>query len=174
MPRAFRPDALVAALAADLDRRSAAPWRALVVLVRAATRRTSRIEDNTNEPSEKAAASGGVLLIEKAQREKLTIRQLYKAIAGARGHKQLVGTPESIADELEEWFENDGADGFNIMPPHLPGGLTDFIQWVLPELRRRGLFRTEYEGRTLRENLGLRHRANRFFSEGAPGRVAAS
>ncbi|HEY0466351.1 MAG TPA: LLM class flavin-dependent oxidoreductase [Polyangiaceae bacterium] len=114
------------------------------------------------------------LLFEKAQREKLTIRQLYKAIAGARGHKQLVGTPESIADELQSWFENEGADGFNIMPPHLPGGLTDFIELVLPELRRRGLFRTEYEGRTLRENLGLRYRPNRFFSEDAPGRVAAS
>jgi len=80
----------------------------------------------------------------------------------------------SIADELQSWFENEGADGFNIMPPHLPGGLTDFIELVLPELRRRGLFRTEYEGRTLRENLGLRYRANRYFSEGAPGRVAAS
>jgi alkanesulfonate monooxygenase SsuD/methylene tetrahydromethanopterin reductase-like flavin-dependent oxidoreductase (luciferase family) len=114
------------------------------------------------------------LLIEKAQREKLTIRQLYKAIAGARGHKQLVGTPESIADELQSWFENEGADGFNIMPPHLPGGLTDFIELVLPELRRRGLFRTEYEGRTLRENLGLRFRPNRYFSESAPGRAAAS
>ncbi|HEV2674762.1 MAG TPA: LLM class flavin-dependent oxidoreductase [Aliidongia sp.] len=100
------------------------------------------------------------LLIDLARRENLTIRQLYLWIAGARGHWQLVGTPEQIVDRLEERFQNDAADGFNIMPPHLPGGLDDFIELVVPELRRRGLFRTEYEGRTLRENLGLRRPAH--------------
>ncbi|KAG1248368.1 hypothetical protein G6F65_019655 [Rhizopus arrhizus] len=95
------------------------------------------------------------LLIDLAQRENLTIRDLYLRIAGARGHQQVVGTPQSIADQLQQWFEEGGADGFNIMAPWLPGGLDDFIEHVLPELRRRGLFRTEYQGTTLREHLGL-------------------
>ena len=95
------------------------------------------------------------LLIDLARRENLTIRQLYLEIAGARGHWQLIGTAEQIVDRLEERFLNGAADGFNVMAPTLPGGLEDFVELVLPELRRRDLFRTEYEGRTLRENLGL-------------------
>lgn len=90
-----------------------------------------------------------------AVRANLTIRQLYLRIAGARGHQQVVGTPQSVADQLQQWFEEDGADGFNIMSPWLPGGLDDFIELALPELRRRGLFRSEYEGATLRQHLGL-------------------
>lgn len=96
------------------------------------------------------------LLLDLARRENLSIRDLYLRIAGARGHQQVVGTPTLIADQLQQWFEEGGADGFNIMAPWFPGGLDDFITLVLPELRRRGLFRTEYEGRTLREHLGLR------------------
>src|SRR5581483_11219598 len=92
----------------------------------------------------------------------LTIRQLYQRVAGARGHRTIWGTPVQIADQLEEWFVNDAADGFNIMPPYLPGGLDDFVDLVVPELRRRGLFRTEYEGRTLRENLGLARPTSQF------------
>ncbi|PVX81682.1 LLM class flavin-dependent oxidoreductase [Paraburkholderia unamae] len=99
------------------------------------------------------------LLVDLARRDKLTIRQLYLRIAGARGHQQVVGTPQSIADQLQQWFEEGGADGFNIMAPYFPGGLTDFVELVLPELRRRGLFRTEYEGRTLRDHLGLKRPA---------------
>jgi len=102
------------------------------------------------------------LVFDAARRDNLTIRQLYLSIAGARGHWQLVGTAQDIADALEERFTQGGADGFNIMAPDLPGGLEDFIEQVVPELRRRGLFRTEYEGTTLRENLGLpfpEHRA---------------
>jgi alkanesulfonate monooxygenase len=95
------------------------------------------------------------LLVRLAHREGLTIRQLYLRIAGARGHRQIRGTPQTIADELEAWFRGGAADGFNIMPPMLPGSLDDFVGLVIPELQRRGLFRTEYEGRTLRENLGL-------------------
>jgi alkanesulfonate monooxygenase SsuD/methylene tetrahydromethanopterin reductase-like flavin-dependent oxidoreductase (luciferase family) len=95
------------------------------------------------------------LLIDLARRQNLSIRELYLSIAGARGHWQLVGTAEQIADQLEERFRLGGADGFNIMAPYLPGGLEDFVDLVIPELRRRGLFRMEYEGRTLRENLGL-------------------
>ncbi|TCK34445.1 FMN-dependent oxidoreductase (nitrilotriacetate monooxygenase family) [Paraburkholderia sp. BL8N3] len=101
------------------------------------------------------------LLFDLARRENLTIRDLYLRIAGARGHQQVVGTPQSIADQLQQWFEEGGADGFNIMSPWLPGGLIEFAELVVPELQRRGLFRTEYEGRTLRENLGLPRPANR-------------
>ncbi|PHJ66493.1 nitrilotriacetate monooxygenase [Nostoc linckia z18] len=102
------------------------------------------------------------LITDLARRENLTIRQLYLWIAGARGHRTILGTPEQIADQLEDWFINDGADGFNIMPPWLPGGLDEFVDLVIPELQRRGLFRTEYEGRTLRENLGLPRPVNQF------------
>lgn len=112
-------------------------------------------------PETNASKSRQSLTIELARRENLTIRQLYLRVAGARGHWQLVGTPEQIVDQLEERFVNYGADGFNVMPPVLPNGLTDFVELVLPELRRRGLFRSEYEGRTLRENLGLRRPAHR-------------
>lgn len=90
-----------------------------------------------------------------ARREGLTIRQLYERVAGARGHWTVVGTPGSIADQLEHWFTTGAADGFNVLAPTLPHGLKDFAQLVVPELQRRGLFRTEYAGRTLREHLGL-------------------
>ncbi len=107
------------------------------------------------------------MLVDLARRENLTIRDLYLRIAGARGHWQLVGTPAQIADQLEERFENYGADGFNIMSPILPTGLTDFIELVLPELRRRNLFRTEYAGRTLRDHLGLKRPPNAFLTNHA-------
>lgn len=100
------------------------------------------------------------LLLKLARRENLTIRQLYKRIAGARGHWQVVGTPTQVADLIEERFQNYGADGFNVMSPIKPGGLTDFIDLVVPELRRRGLFRSEYEATTLRGNLGLPYPRN--------------
>ena len=95
-----------------------------------------------------------------AQRENLSIRELYKRVATGRGHWTLVGTPESIADQLEHWFTTGAADGFNILAPTLPHGLRDFAELVIPELQRRGLFRTEYTGRTLREHLGLRRPAH--------------
>ena len=102
------------------------------------------------------------LLSDLADREQLTLAQLGRRIAGGRGHYSLIGTPAQIADELQNWFENGAADGFNILVPHLPGGLEDVAQWVVPELQRRGLFRTEYSGSTLRENLGLARPAHRF------------
>jgi len=106
-------------------------------------------------PETNGGKSRQELLLKLARRENLTIRQLYKRIAGARGHWQVVGTPTQVADLLEERFQNYGADGFNVMSPIKPGGLTDFIELVVPELRRRGLFRSEYEATTLRGNLGL-------------------
>ncbi|MRW93770.1 NtaA/DmoA family FMN-dependent monooxygenase [Duganella sp. FT80W] len=95
------------------------------------------------------------LLTDLAQGENLTIRQLYERIAGGRGHFTVVGTPEVVADRMQEWFEQGAADGFNFMAPALPGGLDDFLTLVIPELQRRGLFRTSYTGGTLREHLGL-------------------
>jgi FMN-dependent oxidoreductase (nitrilotriacetate monooxygenase family) len=112
-------------------------------------------------PETNASKSRQLLTLELARRENLTIRQLYLRVAGARGHWQLVGTPAQIVDQLEERFVKGGADGYNVMPPVLPAGLDDFVELVIPELRRRGLFRSEYEGRTLRDNLGLRRPVNR-------------
>lgn len=95
------------------------------------------------------------LVYEQSQREGLSVRQLAFKLAGGRGHRSLVGTPSSIADQLEEWFNAGAADGFNVMPAYLPDELTKFVDLVVPELQRRGLFRREYEGKTLRENLGI-------------------
>lgn len=89
------------------------------------------------------------------EKEQPTVRQLLGRLAAGGGHCTMVGTPEQIADQMEEWFRNEGADGFNLMPPSLPDGLEDFIEQVVPELQRRGLFRTEYQGSSLREHLGL-------------------
>ncbi|KPW49000.1 Xenobiotic compound monooxygenase, DszA family [Pseudomonas syringae pv. antirrhini] len=102
------------------------------------------------------------LLTELADQENLTLAQLGRRIAGGRGHYSLIGTPAQIADELQIWFEQGAADGFNVLVPHLPGGLEDVAQLLVPELQRRGLFRTEYEGTTLRENLGLQRPAYGF------------
>ncbi|HVY18230.1 MAG TPA: LLM class flavin-dependent oxidoreductase [Rhodopila sp.] len=97
-----------------------------------------------------------------AKEENLTIRQLYMRFAGARGQRTLVGSGSQIADNMAEWFLNRGVDGFLIQPSHVPGGLKDFIDHVVPELQERGLFRTDYEGTTLRDNLGLPKPVNRW------------
>lgn len=97
-----------------------------------------------------------------AREKKLTIRQLAEHAAGARGKNVQIGSPTQIADYLEHWFEGEACDGFNIMPPYIPGGLDDFCNLVIPELQKRGLFRTSYEGKTLRENLGLPRPQNRY------------
>ena len=102
------------------------------------------------------------MMIDIARRHNFTIRQLYEYIASARGHWTLIGTPEQVVDELQTWFENEGADGFNVLPPTTPAGLNDFVDFIVPELQRRGLFRTEYEGSTLRENLGLKRPENQY------------
>ena len=90
-----------------------------------------------------------------ARDEKLSIRQLYQRFAGARGQRTVIGTPAMIADEMAAWFDGHAVDGFLIQPSTLPGGLDDFVDLVIPELQDRGLFRSEYEGTTLRENMGL-------------------
>jgi N-acetyl-S-(2-succino)cysteine monooxygenase len=100
-----------------------------------------------------------------AKRESLSIRQLYERVAGSRGHKVIIGTPHTIADEMEAWFTGEAADGFNILPATLPDGLTEFVDQLVPELQRRGLFRIEYQGATLREHLGLMRPPSRWRVE---------
>jgi FMN-dependent oxidoreductase (nitrilotriacetate monooxygenase family) len=120
-----------------------------------------------DDPFPELAITRGMLsrqnmMIDIARKHNFTIRQLYQWIAGARGHWTIIGTPTEIADQLQEWFENGAADGFNILPPISPTSLNDFVDLVIPELQRRGLFRTEYEGSTLRENLGLKRPENQY------------
>ncbi|MGH7037427.1 MAG: LLM class flavin-dependent oxidoreductase [Stellaceae bacterium] len=95
------------------------------------------------------------VLYEAAQRDNMTLRDLYNLTAAARGHWVLCGTPQRIADTLEQWFVEGAADGFNILPPYFPGAFADFVDLVVPELTRRGLFRRDYERKTLRDHFGL-------------------
>jgi FMN-dependent oxidoreductase (nitrilotriacetate monooxygenase family) len=95
------------------------------------------------------------VMLEKARRERMTLRDLYNLTAAARGHWVLCGSAERIADTLQHWFEAGAADGFNIMPAYFPAGFDDFVDLVVPLLQDRGLFRREYSGTTLREHLGF-------------------
>ncbi|GAB3255911.1 LLM class flavin-dependent oxidoreductase [Chitinimonas naiadis] len=95
-------------------------------------------------------------LLDRARRDNLSIRQAVLQFSVFRGHNLVVGSAKTVADTIEQWFTQEGADGFNLIPPQIPTGFEDFVTEVVPELQRRGLFRTEYEGTTLRENLGLK------------------
>ncbi|WP_353143806.1 LLM class flavin-dependent oxidoreductase [Paracoccus sp. (in: a-proteobacteria)] len=123
-------------------------------------------------PPTEGMKSRQALIRQIADENDFTIRQLFQWVATARGHYTIVGSASRIADVLQEWFENEGADGFNILPPWLPTGLEDFVELVIPELQRRGLFRTEYEGQTLRENLGLPFPINRYAAARAAAQAA--
>jgi FMN-dependent oxidoreductase (nitrilotriacetate monooxygenase family) len=116
------------------------------------------VPDNALGSQEHRSAGGQI--VEWVKREKPTIRDLYLR-SGVTGSAK-IGTPSDIADIMQEWFEADACDGFNITPATLPGGGEDFVAMVIPELQRRRLFRIEYEGETLRENLGLRPVSNRY------------
>ena len=107
------------------------------------------------------------MILSLVRREQPTLRQLLASLAGARGHFTFAGTPEQVADLIEDWFKHGAADGFNIMPPLLPAMLDVFAAEVIPLLCRRGLFRTEYEGTTLREHYGLAWPRS-AFSDRAP------
>jgi hypothetical protein len=102
------------------------------------------------------------------------VRQLIGRLGGGRGHRTFSGTPEQVADAIQGWFDAGAADGFNIMPAVLPSGLETFVDHVVPILVRRGLFRSEYTGSTLREHYGLDRPANLFDAVDAPAREAVS
>jgi N-acetyl-S-(2-succino)cysteine monooxygenase len=108
--------------------------------------------------------STNMQLLERVRQHNPTIRELYQEVAG-KGGFCLIGTPTHIVDVMQDWFEHAACDGFNITPTHLPGGCADFVEMVTPELQRRGLFRKEYTGRTLRENLGLKPIVSRYNSQ---------
>jgi FMN-dependent oxidoreductase (nitrilotriacetate monooxygenase family) len=94
-------------------------------------------------------------MLAKAKRENMSLRDLYNLTGAARGHWVLCGTPESVADTLEQWFVERAADGFNILPAHFPTAFDEFVDQVVPILQKRGLYRTDYAGDTLRDHLGL-------------------
>lgn len=110
-------------------------------------------------PESEGMKSRQALVVEQSRRDGLSIRQLARHFAGARGHWRIVGTAAQVADELQARFEGGAADGFNVMPSYFPGELDAFATLVVPELQRRGLFRRDYEGLTLREHLGLKRPA---------------
>src|SRR5215510_11542021 len=114
-------------------------------------------------PETNASKSGRERVIELSRRERLNVRQLAQRLGGYGG-LAFVGTPATIADEMEVWLVERASDGFNVMFPYVPQGLDDFVERVVPELQHRGLFRREYPGSTLRDTLGLPRPANRFFS----------
>ena len=125
-----------------------------------------------NLPSEdeiEGAKSRYTLIVQLARREKLTVRELIGRLGGGRGHRTFTGTPVQVADAIQEWFDGGAADGFNIMPPVLPSGLETFVDQVVPILQERGLFRTEYTGRTLREHYGLERPGQPFCRCGRGG-----
>jgi FMN-dependent oxidoreductase (nitrilotriacetate monooxygenase family) len=121
--------------------------------------------DLPGEDEIEGAKSRYTLIVTLARRERLTVRQLIGRLGGGRGHRTFAGTPEQVADAIAHWFDSGAADGFNIMPPVLPRGLADFVDHVVPILQRRGLFRTEYEGRTLREHYGLPRPHDKYWTE---------
>ncbi|MFF4014340.1 LLM class flavin-dependent oxidoreductase [Streptomyces sp. NPDC001843] len=118
------------------------------------------------ESAIEGAKSRYTLVVELARRERLTVRQLIGRLGGGRGHLTFAGTPEQVADQIERWFTQGAADGFNIMPAVLPSGLEAFVEHVVPILRARGLLRGEYgPRRTLRERYGLPRPANQYLSD---------
>jgi alkanesulfonate monooxygenase SsuD/methylene tetrahydromethanopterin reductase-like flavin-dependent oxidoreductase (luciferase family) len=114
------------------------------------------------EDSVNGAKSRFSLVVDMARGEDLTVRQVIGRLAGGRGHRTIVGTPEQVADDLQLWFENGAADGFNYMPPAIPDQLEVFVDQVVPILQERGLFREEYEGTTLRDHYRLDRPVSRY------------
>jgi len=113
-------------------------------------------------PETNQSKSGQATLVALARRDNLTVRQLA-TLVGGYGGLQMVGTPVEIADTMQQWLETEASDGFNIMFPTVPAGLDDFVELVVPELQRRGIYRREYAGTTLRDHLGLERPENQFF-----------
>lgn len=115
-------------------------------------------------PESAALGTRQAVILERAYAQRMTLKELAVSVALTRGHQLIVGTAEDIVDRMQEWVDAGAADGFNIGPQTLPGGLADFVDIVVPELQRRGIYRTEYAGTTLRENLGIDRPGNRFAS----------
>ncbi|MCW2127994.1 LLM class flavin-dependent oxidoreductase [Bradyrhizobium elkanii] len=113
-------------------------------------------------PQTNSTQSSQTLLLDLAARQKLTWRQLIRLVSDSKGQLMVVGTPDEIADTMVNTFDQRAADGFNVMPAIVPSGLKEFVDLVVPELRRRRKFRFRYSGKTLRENLGLKRPLNRF------------
>ncbi|WP_428489436.1 LLM class flavin-dependent oxidoreductase [Rhodopila sp.] len=113
-------------------------------------------------PPSNAAKARQKMMIDLARRENLSIRQLARRFTFSLGHLVHVGTASGLADMMQTWLDNDAADGFTMLSPYYPKPLEEFVATVIPELQRRGIFRAEYEGTTLRENLGLPFRTNRY------------
>jgi FMN-dependent oxidoreductase (nitrilotriacetate monooxygenase family) len=122
-------------------------------------------DDFPDPASVQAAQSRAAVITDLVRRERPTLRQLLRKLAGARGHLAVAGTPERIADLIEDWVQSGAADGFNVMPPVLPGILDDFIEQVVPILQKRGLFRHEYATSTLRGHYGLARPPDGFSSD---------
>ncbi|MEU7038566.1 LLM class flavin-dependent oxidoreductase [Streptomyces sp. NPDC046237] len=120
-------------------------------------------DDIPTEDEIEGAKSRYTLIVDLARRERLTVRQLIGRLGGGRGHRTFAGTAEQVADTIEHWYESGAADGFNIMPAVLPSGLERFVDRVVPILQERGLFRSEYDGTTLRDHYGLARPANQYF-----------
>ncbi|MFY0614860.1 MAG: LLM class flavin-dependent oxidoreductase [Hyphomicrobiaceae bacterium] len=119
-------------------------------------------DDFPDPDTVEAARSRTEVIINIVRRDKPTLRQLLAKLAGARGHHTFAGTPEQVADLMEDWFNTEAADGFNVMPPVLPNMLDVFVDEVVPILQKRGLFRTAYEGDKLRDHYGLQEPASQF------------
>ena len=128
-----------------------------------------RVPESVLAPQERTAHNDfaarttiATVLAERIRRDRLTVRQLYEAIAEGYWQLSVVGTPSMVADRMQEWFEAEACDGFIVQPPNQPGASADFVRLVIPELQRRGLFRTDYEGPTLRDQLGLPRPPSRY------------
>jgi FMN-dependent oxidoreductase (nitrilotriacetate monooxygenase family) len=114
------------------------------------------------------------ILMDMARKENLTLRQAARRFAVGQAHQLICGTPETIADMMQDWFEKGACDGFCMMPCYYPRGIEAIVHLLIPELQRRGLFRTEYEGATLRENLGLPMPQNRYTAVKAGGKQSVA
>ena len=125
------------------------------------------VEDFPPPETVQAARSRTQVILSLVARERPTLRRLLQSLAGARGHFTMAGTPEQVADLMEDWFRAGAADGFNVMPPILPAMLDIFVAEVVPILQRRGLFRREYTGHMLRAHYGLARPPGRFFQDSA-------
>jgi FMN-dependent oxidoreductase (nitrilotriacetate monooxygenase family) len=117
------------------------------------------------EPIDPQLRSRAQVLLTLARKDNLTLRQLCVKACSGRGHRNVIGTPDKIVDAMEQWMEAGAADGFNIVPSDLPGAVDEFVDLVVPEMQRRGLYRSAYEGRTLRHSLGLADPVNRYEAD---------